>query len=148
MNSWTSARYLKLIKSLIQHCERSELYLHLNGQKLIKNAKNGPFWKLEACGQMELPDRSILIGQKLVENATFWVISNNVSTRAVAQLLLKAFFVHYKGVNNDEVRQILTCWCRGVILLMCCSCLEKITTSQLFEGWSSKGDFKIREISW
>ena len=27
------------------------------------------FWKREACGQTVLPDRSILIGQKLVENA-------------------------------------------------------------------------------
>ena len=47
--------------------------------------KNGPilasFWKPEACGQTVLPDRSVLIGQKLVENAkinnpnaTFWVI--------------------------------------------------------------------------
>ena len=39
------------------------------------------FWKPEACGQTVLPDRSILRGQKLVENAkikksnaTFWVI--------------------------------------------------------------------------
>jgi len=30
-------------KSLIQYCERSELRLLLSGQKLIKNAKNGPF---------------------------------------------------------------------------------------------------------
>ena len=29
----------------------------------------GEFWKPEACGQTVLPDRSILIGQKLVENA-------------------------------------------------------------------------------
>ena len=39
----------------------------------LKNAKNGPicssFWKPEACGQTVLPDRSVLIGQKLVENA-------------------------------------------------------------------------------
>ena len=27
------------------------------------------FWKTEACGQAVLPDRSVLIGQKLVENA-------------------------------------------------------------------------------
>ena len=27
------------------------------------------FWKPEACGQPLLPDRSILIGQKLMENA-------------------------------------------------------------------------------
>ena len=27
------------------------------------------FWKPEACGQTVLPGRSVLIGQKLVENA-------------------------------------------------------------------------------
>ena len=27
------------------------------------------FWKPKACGQTELPDMSVLIGQKLVENA-------------------------------------------------------------------------------
>ena len=27
------------------------------------------FWKPEACGQTVLPDRSILIGHKLMENA-------------------------------------------------------------------------------
>ena len=60
-------------KSLIQHCERSELVYILSGQNLIKNAKNAPFWrafrKPEASGQTVLPDRSVLIGQKLVENA-------------------------------------------------------------------------------
>ena len=29
----------------------------------------GEFWKPEAYGQTVLPDRSILIGQKLMENA-------------------------------------------------------------------------------
>ena len=33
-------------KSLIQHCERSELRLHLSEQKLSKNAKNGPIWRV------------------------------------------------------------------------------------------------------
>ena len=28
----------------------------------------GEFWKPEACDQTVLPDRSVLIGQKLVEN--------------------------------------------------------------------------------
>ena len=35
--------------------------------------KNGPFWRVlekpEACGQTVLPDRSVLLGQKLVVNA-------------------------------------------------------------------------------
>ena len=39
----------------------------------LKNSKNGPIWRVfenpKACGQTELPDRSVLIGQKLVENA-------------------------------------------------------------------------------
>ena len=50
--------------------EASYVYI-LSGQKFIKNAKNGPFWtfwKPEAWGQTVLPDMSILIGQKLVEN--------------------------------------------------------------------------------
>ena len=51
--------------------EASYVYL-LSGQKLIKNAKKGSilasFWKPESCGQTVLPDRSILIGQKMVEN--------------------------------------------------------------------------------
>ena len=51
--------------------EASYVYI-LSGQKLIKNAKNvsilASFWKPEACGQTVLPDRSILIGQKLVAN--------------------------------------------------------------------------------
>ena len=32
-------------KSRIQHCERSKLRLH-SGQKLIKNAKNGPLGRV------------------------------------------------------------------------------------------------------
>ena len=49
--------------------EASYVYI-FSGQKVIKNAKKGhfgEFWKIEACGQIVLPDWSILIG-KLVEN--------------------------------------------------------------------------------
>ena len=42
------------------------------------------FWKPEACVQTVLPDRSLLIGQKLMEHAKivkfiydFWVISQH-----------------------------------------------------------------------
>ena len=46
------------------------------------------FWKPEACGQTALPDRSILKGQTLMENAkieknsnaTFWVICKQCAT--------------------------------------------------------------------
>ena len=36
---------------------------------MTKWSNLGRFGKPEACGQTELPDRSISIGQKLVENA-------------------------------------------------------------------------------
>ena len=35
---------------------------------VIKNGQFGEFLKTEACGQTVLPDRSLLIGQTLVEN--------------------------------------------------------------------------------
>ena len=38
----------------------------------MKNAKNGPIWQVlkpTACSLTELPDGSVIIGQKLVENA-------------------------------------------------------------------------------
>ena len=50
-------------KRRIQHCERNELRLHFERTK-------GQFWReLKAFGQIVLPDRSLLIRQKLVENA-------------------------------------------------------------------------------
>ena len=60
-------------KRLIQHCERSELRLHFKWTKVYQKCQKGSilarFCKPEACGQIVLPDRSFLIGQKLVENA-------------------------------------------------------------------------------
>ena len=60
-------------KSLVQHCERSELRLHFEWTKVNKKCQKlsilASFWKPEACGQTVLPDRSVLIGQKLVKNA-------------------------------------------------------------------------------
>ena len=58
-------------KSLILHGERSELRLHFEWPKM-PNAKNVSLWRVfekpEACCQTVLPDRSVLIGQNLVEN--------------------------------------------------------------------------------
>ena len=47
-------------------------------------------WKPEACGQTVLPDRSVFIGQKLVENARiqirhFEYFSNNVNCKKSVQ---------------------------------------------------------------
>ena len=73
MNSSTP-QCLKITEKVSFNIASKASYVYiLSGQKLLKNAKNGAFWwvfwKLEACGQTVLPDRSVLIGQKLVENA-------------------------------------------------------------------------------
>ena len=61
------------LKKSHQHCERSELRLHFEWTKVNKKCQKMAILtrirKPEACGQTVLPDRSVLIGQKLVENA-------------------------------------------------------------------------------
>ena len=45
-------------------------YVYISSvQKLIKNPKNDQFWQVFEKSQTVLPDISVLIGQKLVENA-------------------------------------------------------------------------------
>ena len=56
---------------LLSTSEASYLYI-LSGQKFLKKAQNGQFGdflKTKAYGHTASPDSSILIGQKLVENA-------------------------------------------------------------------------------
>ena len=52
--------------------EASYVYI-LSEQKFIRNGKNSQFrqvfLKAEACSQTLVPDRSLLIGQKLMKNA-------------------------------------------------------------------------------
>ena len=67
------ARCLKIPEKVSFNIASEASYVYiLSGQKLILKCQNcsilASFWKPEACGQTELPDRSVLIGQKLVEN--------------------------------------------------------------------------------
>ena len=75
--------------------EASYLYI------LSENAKNCQFgeffWKPEALGQTVLPDRSILKGQKLVENVKVkWDIFGDFQTiwdtYQVCKLIMSSFF--------------------------------------------------------
>ena len=58
-----------------------------------KNAKNGTFWRFfwkpESCCQTLLPDRSILVGQKLVENAI------------IEKLKVRHFSTNFGPLKND-----------------------------------------------
>ena len=53
--------------------EESYVYIHIEYTKVHQKCQKwfilASFWKPEACSQTVLPDRSILIGQKLAENA-------------------------------------------------------------------------------
>ena len=61
------ARCLKITEKVSFNIVSEASYDYiLSGQQLIKNAKM-VHWG--ACGQTVLPDRSVLIGQKLVESA-------------------------------------------------------------------------------
>ena len=69
-------QYLKTTEKITFNIASDASYFYnLRGQKFIKNAKNAP----EAGDQRVLPDRLILIGQKLLKIAkntseTLWVI--------------------------------------------------------------------------
>ena len=63
-------QWLKIAKKVSFNIASEASYVYiLSIQKFIKNAKNGQFGEPEVCGHTVLPDRSISIGQKLVENA-------------------------------------------------------------------------------
>ena len=63
--------------------------------KMPKMVNLASFWKTEACGQTVLPDRSVLTGQKLVENAKIQKfkcdILSNFQTMWVFQKLVKSY---------------------------------------------------------
>ena len=72
----TYTRCLKITEKVSFNIASEASYVYnLSGQKLIKNPKKwyflASFWQPEACGQTVLPDRSVLVRQKLVENAKF-----------------------------------------------------------------------------
>ena len=74
VQSCSATRCFKITEKVVFNFASEASYVYiLSGQKFIKKCQKWSnlesFWKSEACGQTELPDRSTLIGQKLVENA-------------------------------------------------------------------------------
>ena len=69
-----SSRCLKITEKVSFNIASEATYVYiLSGQKFIEKRQKwfnlAIFGKPKACCQTELPDRSVLIGQKLVENA-------------------------------------------------------------------------------
>ena len=72
--NFLSSRCLKITEKVTYNIASEASYVYiLSGQKLIKKSQKwsilARFGKTEACSQTVLPDRSVLIGQKLMENA-------------------------------------------------------------------------------
>ena len=70
----TTSRCLKITEKVSFNIASGASYVYiLSGQKLIKNAKNGPFWRvfqnLKLAVKQCYQTGQFLIGQKLVENA-------------------------------------------------------------------------------
>ena len=105
------------ILSLIQHCERSVLRLHFEwtqvNQKFKKWSNLKSFWKPKACGQTELPDRTVLIGQKLVEKAKIQKfkcdILSNIQTMCygTSKLLYELNNVKYLQNSKSNYNDVL-----------------------------------------
>ena len=95
-------------KSLIQHCERSELRLHFEWTKVNQKCQKwsilASFWRPKGCGQTVLPDRSDFIGQKLVENAKIekfkWDILSNFQTMCIR--------IHSQCFENSSKMSLIT----------------------------------------
>ena len=62
------------------------------------------FWKTDACGQTVLPDRSILIGQKLVENAQIQNLKCDILSnfQTMCVLLSKKHNLFKHAAQHDE----------------------------------------------
>ena len=61
------------------------------------------FWKPEACGQTELTDRSVLIGQKLVENAKIQMRHFEVFLNNVRRARVKEYDIRYVIPNWNSI---------------------------------------------
>ena len=78
LNVWKQKKAQSLFLTMSSQCLKITEKVSFNiaseaSYVYILSGQNGAFlaslWKSEACGQTVLPDRSVLIGQKLVENA-------------------------------------------------------------------------------
>ena len=91
-------------KCLIQNCERSEL-VDKSSLKIPKMLNLAIFWKREACGQTVLPDRSVLIGQKSMENAKIkkfkWDILDDFQTMCEGSYLI----VFDLGLSSSSLKK-------------------------------------------
>ena len=120
--SWTFTQCLKITEkvSLLIASEASYVYI-LSSLKMLKMVYLVSFWKPEGCGQTVLPDRSLLIGQKIVKNAKtekfkYDILRNFLTLctillvwifvpKKLSQLIFKIYFQFIIVLNNNIIQK-------------------------------------------
>ena len=116
------------------------------------------FWKPEACGQTVLPDRSVLIGQSLVENAKMekfkWDIlgdfqaicftrkKNLFCTQAIKSICRKSFSTSGKKNSLQKLHFWLLSGFRKVVQKFCRGA-ENFFTRCIFQQRESKAQVVV-----
>ena len=112
--------------------EASYVYI-LSGQKFIKNAEMvnlASFWKSEAYGQTVLPDKSLLIGHKLVESAEM----ENLSCDILVIFKHCVLFEKLLHVRLESLLQMHFSSCTWTKFVMFLSGVEPKEKKQMFQG--------------
>ena len=138
-------------KSLIQHCERSELHLRFEWPKVNEKCQKwsilASFWKHVAYGQTVLPDTSLLIVKKWWKmpllknsNATFWIIFKQCGHSSSNHQLMRTRLPNLKLALsfNFQVLVFRVAWYEKLQITLICyaakNSLHSTFTDYFFSG--------------
>ena len=101
----------------------------MSAQTFIKKCQKwsnlASFWKPKACGQTELPDISVLIGQKLVENAKIQMRHFEWFSNIVSNGIFGIFIFYYpEEIPHPSIkRQKVFVCCQNFVKPQCRFCI-------------------------
>ena len=93
-------------KSLIEHWERSYVYI-LSGQKLIKNAKNCPFWRV--FENLKLSVKQNYQTGQFKWDKNWWKMPKFKSSTATFWVIFKQCEADNLLLNTSSLLQVKTC---------------------------------------
>ena len=121
-----------------------------------KMANLASFWKPEACGQTVLPDRSVLKGQKVVENVKIVKFKCDILSNFQTLVLLKVVGSNYDHVMANILLKKLKMRCQQKspwkseekssfvwINSLTFDAVEKLSSEKKTTWHSKKADFGI-----
>ena len=131
LSNWRETRCLKITEKVSFNIASEASYIYiLSGQKLIKNAKNGSFWKFLKSWNL-LSNRSFLIRQKLLKNATYL---RNFQTLYNCSIFHFSLFSQWHESHLAKWKAVLNWWSRQIMFHFKIAPLTK----KVGEKWSTK----------